>query len=782
MGRCGEVLGADPGTLFNITDLGMTLFLGNAVVSALLIYFVIRGNVPESIPVESYSKAFVGKIIMALLLAMLASSPAIGPATALAGMVSFLSLLGSGFFIYSVVFDVIVAAILRKLEFYGAFKVVIFNLLHLPFITTLALLLAYREQSGTLKRAREDLAYKDDGVVLGEAVQVVRLISQPIQSPTQARMSPHIDIRPLPSSVAILYSPELVEGRDFNPHVIIAGASGSGKTTLLYHIITELSKNYPTIFIDIKGDITRALLKEGVNARIVPVAAVGINPFHSIVEGERERHMVERLIDSISVVEEVGSRQAHFIREAYAEMEISKTPLTYSGLLARVVAKEEKALSADGSPYSHLGGGTRDALVGISSKIKDLAEYLRDNGASLKDIIRMAVDGRESNYPVLVFNLEDISEKVRAVVLELILRSIARYMHHRGPLAYLRDKALILAIDEAYLVTKPMRRKEGKSKSVLEEIARAGRSYGLALILATQRLSDVADGIRQNCQMWIVFNTASPEDVKILGELDAKVMARVVPKLKPGEAYIRVPNPTELDCYRTTTDTVTAIEGYIFRMRRRLLQSEQKKAEKLLQEIESRKANRGKGKDKRGRRLQVEEGAELEETGWDTGGGGGDEGSRSLNYGVVCYRCMLLTSDLNRCYVCGQPPLVKGPETTAGKRVKGEKREQATNITQQKISEVFVPVWVIGADTIKRRTAELYPEKAEDIQVLSEMDIVSLIECFKQGKIIDVDSYVSKGLVKKVGGGKIKPSSLGKAILDAYDELASKFMRGGNVA
>jgi hypothetical protein len=31
--------------------------------------------------------------------------------------------------------------------------------------------------------------------------------------------------------------------------------------------------------------------------------------------------MVERLIDSISVVEEVGSKQAHFVREAYAEME-----------------------------------------------------------------------------------------------------------------------------------------------------------------------------------------------------------------------------------------------------------------------------------------------------------------------------------------------------------------------------------------------------------------------------------------------------------------------------
>jgi DNA polymerase III delta prime subunit len=465
----------------------------------------------------------------------------------------------------------------------------------------------------------------------------------------------------LPGSVETLYSPELVEGRDFNPHMVVAGASGSGKTTFLYHLVKELSENYPTVFIDIKGDITRALLRERVNAHIVPVAAVGINPFHSIVDGEKERHMVERLIDSISVVEEVGSKQAHFIREAYAEMEHSKTPLTYGGLLARVVAKEEKALSADGSPYSRFGGGTRDALVGISSKLKDLAEYLRDDGASMKDIMGRVLAGRESNYPILVFNLEDISEKVRAVVLELILRSIARYMYHRGPLAYLRDKAIILAVDEAYLVTRPMRREEGRSKSVLEEIARAGRSYGLALILATQRLSDVADGIRQNCQTWIVFNTASPEDKRILKEIDAEVMASVVSELNPGEAYIRVPNPRRREYYRTTTDTIAAVIGYIFRMERELLQAERKDAEKLLQKLEKKK------KTKRGRRLQVEE-AGLEEAGGDTGGGVGERDSSLLNYGVVCYRCMLLTSNPNYCSVCGQSPLLKRPEPITMKK------------------------------------------------------------------------------------------------------------------
>jgi hypothetical protein len=182
------MLVVDPNSLLNVTELGTTLLVGNLALSALLM-FGLRGNVPDNIPTESDGKAFVGKIVFAILLAMLASVPAVGPALPLAGLVNFLALLGPGFFIYSMVFDVIVAAILRKLEFYGAYKIVVFNLLSIPFVTSLALLWAYREQNKTLGRAEWDLAYKKDGVVLGEAVQVVRMVSQPIQSPTQARMT-----------------------------------------------------------------------------------------------------------------------------------------------------------------------------------------------------------------------------------------------------------------------------------------------------------------------------------------------------------------------------------------------------------------------------------------------------------------------------------------------------------------------------------------------------------------------------------------------------------------
>jgi hypothetical protein len=315
------------------------------------------------------------------------------------------------------------------------------------------------------------------------------------------------------------------------------------------------------------------------------------------------------------------------------------------------------------------------------------------------------------------------------------------------------------------------------------------------LVLATQRLSDVADGILQNCQTRICFNTTSPEDREIIG-MSSRVLSELVPDLEPSYAYIWGPNPRRRKSYRSTADTIAVVEGYIFRMRGRILQAEEEGARRLLEKLEKKQK-----KDKRGRRLQVEAGAELDEVAVDM-----DKGSSLLDYGKVCYRCMLITTDSNHCPTCGQTPLLKRPEPEQASEnrdkaqkqqpllertektavVRGEKQEEGekkqASTTQQKKSKYLVPVRVIGADTIRRRAAELYPDKSGDIQALSDEDIINVIECFKEGRIIDVEQYVDKGLVKKVGGGKIKPGSVGKIILDVYDELVARFMRGEGVA
>jgi hypothetical protein len=81
----------DPFSQPNLTELGTTLLVGNLTLSAFLMYFVLHGNVPENIPPESYSRVLVGKIVIAILLAILSTSPAIGPAAIFAGVVHLLA-------------------------------------------------------------------------------------------------------------------------------------------------------------------------------------------------------------------------------------------------------------------------------------------------------------------------------------------------------------------------------------------------------------------------------------------------------------------------------------------------------------------------------------------------------------------------------------------------------------------------------------------------------------------------------------------------------------------
>jgi hypothetical protein len=782
------MLGADPNGLFNITDLGTAVFLGNAVISILLLCFVIRGNVPVSIPTENYARVFVGRIVIGVLLAMMASAPATGPAAPLAGMVSSLALLGPGYFVYSMIFDVIVAAILRRLEFYGAYKIVVFNLPCIPFVTSLALLWAYREQNKTLGRAEWDLAYKKDGVVLGEAVQVVRMVSQPIQTPTQARMTTHYDIRPLPRKVKTYYKPENVPERDFNPHAIIAGTSGSGKTTLIYHLIRDLSASYPVIFVDVKGDISRALLRERVSANIVHITSVGVNPFTKIAD-ETSNELVERLMDSISVVEPVGSRQEHLIREAVIqycgrkEDGTEERPPSYPAIVS-YLRRYVKSVPPPEVRWGMGGTGTRDALYSIYSKLEDLGRYFRDDGASVPQIILRALktpEGRrERDFPITVFNLEDISEKFRAIILELILRNIAKLMYHRGPTAFLKDKAMVLVVDEAYLVTRPMTengRIGGNSRSILEKVARAGRSYGLALILATQRLSDVADGIRQNCQTWICFYTTSPEDTRILKEVDAEVMASVVSELDPGEAYIRAPSSRRREYYRSTTDTVAAIVGYIFRMERKLLQVEEEGARRIMQ-------RRQKG---------AAEAEEITEA--------MIEGSSLLNYGQVCYRCMLITADPAHCPTCGQPPLTKRPEpeqTVGNGNVDKSQKQQPSKPSSEPVRKPEAGNTVNNASEVvdlseAEELVAANPKKWEKVlekavqksdektaTMLADLSleeialfITEFLRYKTNGELTqNILGLVKLGVVKPVTRAKrVMPSKTGKILLEAYKEV-----------
>jgi hypothetical protein len=559
-----------------LTSLGTTVLILNYGIAFALMYYVGEGNAPEKRPVKSLRSLIVGRVFFAVMLALMASSP-----TASGGLFSIVNpiasavkSLGAYYFIVALVLDMVLASLFYSLEYYKAFAVTLANLPSIPFVTAIASLIAVLEQKSTISEVRKDVetGYKHPAAVLGTVSKSVRLVEQPIRaSLDDAQLKTHILVRRIPGRVKVMYCP-VIGDRDFNPHMIIAGASGAGKTTTTYSLITQLMEHYPVILFDVKGDFTEAFygmghVDEG-RAVVYMVSATGIDPFKPVVEGETETQMVEDLMDSISVLEEVGSKQAHFIREAYAELRHYRKPLTYENLVERMKKLEGDVIEG----RVKYGPQTKDAIEGIYDKLHDLSTVFKSSGAGLRELYAPLFE--DGSPKLVVLNISEIGEKTRAIVLEFMLRKLAKVMAKRGPLAFTRGKPVVTVIDEAYLVTKPILLRGGRdsgSRSKLEDIARTARSYGLALILVTQRLADVADGIRQSCYRWIVFNTSSPEDMWILSQTAPDSIRKIIADLDKGEAYIKCVVSARQRTFSRQDAARIIVDGYIFQMRREML-------------------------------------------------------------------------------------------------------------------------------------------------------------------------------------------------------------------
>jgi hypothetical protein len=689
---------------FRFTELGLNLLLMSYLPAFIFFREILKNNVPSGF-VQGYGKVLVGKVVFAVILSILSAAEAVGPAKAMLPILSPLANIGGGYFIVSMIIDLIFIAILYKMEYLGAFRIVALNLLHIPFITSVGVLYAVLwEKRKTLKRVWRDLKSGNEGVLLGHAVWIVRRVKKPAVYPNDVNIRDSYDVRLLPARVPFRYSPNMRDNNNLNNHLIIAGASGAGKTTTVINLIKGLAGKYIVFVVDVKGDITQSLLNSNIRSYIVYVADVGVKVFDRLHEKERNKEIMEDLINSISVVERVGSRQAHFLRRALIELETSGQTLTYVGLLEVFRRLVTESLSPD----SRLGPGTRDALIGIASKLEDLEEYFKDEGASISKIVgKIVEDGQKQASPVIVFNIEGMSETLRAVLLEFILRRLERFLSRRGPFAYLTEKTAVLIVDEAYLVTQSFRRfgKDERSGSILETISRAGRSYGAALILVTQRLCDISDGIRQNCERWVVFNTSSPEDARLLS-IEGDLLTKLIPHLEKGYAYIRKPNMGGFEEIRYNAGVYTVTEGYIFEIARQ--------------------------------HIQPNSSRDVEKT--------------------ICYRCKLVTRDENICSFCNMPPLLHN----GGNHTDGSGHEIQNLANSVRIDYEAVLKLALGKNS--KYTKYLTNISVEHVKKFVSY-IISRNDSRVDHELIDV------GLLKYSGDGRVRLRPAGKLLHETLIEL-----------
>ncbi len=159
-------------------------------------------------------------------------------------------------------------------------------------------------------------------------------------------------------------------------------------------------------------------------------------------------------------------------------------------------------------------------------------------------------DRQRSGAPaqdVVIIDLSLLASEVLENVTALIGRLILEFLQRAG------DKEVsgiergefpvVLVLEEAqnYVPERRGADDESISRSVFERIAREGRKYGLGLVLASQRPSELSKTVLSQCSSFIVHRLQNPEDLRYFQDIVPGVYAellRQLPALAPRYALV----------------------------------------------------------------------------------------------------------------------------------------------------------------------------------------------------------------------------------------------------
>jgi DNA helicase HerA-like ATPase len=136
----------------------------------------------------------------------------------------------------------------------------------------------------------------------------------------------------------------------------------------------------------------------------------------------------------------------------------------------------------------------------------------------------------------------EVLENITALIGRLILEFLQRLGEHGGEKAR-GSLPVVLVLEEAqnYIQKPRFAEDESIARAVFERIAREGRKYGLGLVVASQRPSELSKTVLSQCSSFIVHRLQNPEDLRYFKEIVPGIygpMLEQIPALAPQTALV----------------------------------------------------------------------------------------------------------------------------------------------------------------------------------------------------------------------------------------------------
>ena len=179
-------------------------------------------------------------------------------------------------------------------------------------------------------------------------------------------------------------------------------------------------------------------------------------------------------------------------------------------------------------------------LFGINSKSISFEEVLKK--------ILGYNDDKQSN--VTIIDLSGVPFEVLSITVSLISRIIFEYGYFYKRMRCAKnanekinnDIPILLVFEEAHkYVPNSELSKFRASKNSIERIAKEGRKYGVTLLLASQRPSEISETIFSQCNNFIAMRLTNPNDQNYVKKLLPDTLGGIIdklPTLRAGEALL----------------------------------------------------------------------------------------------------------------------------------------------------------------------------------------------------------------------------------------------------
>ena len=350
----------------------------------------------------------------------------------------------------------------------------------------------------------------------------------------------------------------------FSKHIAIVGSTGSGKSHTVAKIIQNAvngkngeydgMNNSHVIIFDIHSEYKSAFP----NARFIDITTLKL-PYWLLNSDELQ----ELFIDTESndhnqrnVFKEavVQSKKNHFMGDEEKKEKIHfDSPLKFEIRDVISHARDKNTEKKDGRQGS-LFGKLSNFISRLENKLADkrldflLGDASRDT--TFEEVLKTLIGYGEEKSNVTVIDLSGVPFDVLSITVSLISRILFEYGYYYKKLRIMEsgnenevnNVPLLLVYEEAHkYAPNNEAAKYRASREAIERIAKEGRKYGVTLLLASQRPSEISETIFSQCNNFLAMRLTNPTDQNYVKRLLPDTMGNLIDMmstLKVGESLL----------------------------------------------------------------------------------------------------------------------------------------------------------------------------------------------------------------------------------------------------